>query len=101
MPKEKIVINYKGKPLELFLAGELAYQLGRTTQTIRRWEIAGILPKAIFKDVRGRRLYTREQIDTIVRIAEETKIAQGYPIANTSFSKKVYKALEELNKKYK
>ena len=41
MPKEKIVINYKGKPLELFLAGELAYQLGRTTQTIRRWEKIG------------------------------------------------------------
>ena len=51
-----------------------------------------------FKDSNGRRLYTEEQINLIVQIAEETKLGQGK--STSAFSNKVHKALKELNKKY-
>lgn len=89
-----------GVVVTLYSINTLAEELGRTSQTIRKWEVAGILPKAIFKDRNGRRMYSQEQIDTIVRVAEECNIRQGYSVSNTSFPSKVHNALEELNKKY-
>ena len=93
-------ISINGERIELFYLSKLAYALGRTSQTIRKWEISNVLPKTIFKDKMGRRMYTQEQIDLIVRIAEETQIKQGLSIANTSFSAKVHRELNKLNKKY-
>ena len=96
---KKVVVN--GMQVELFYINRLAEALGRTTQTVRKWEIAGVIPKSIFKDKNtGRRMYTQGQIDTIVKCAEDCGIAQGLSIANTSFSSKVYKALREHNKMY-
>ena len=89
-----------GVVVELYPISVLAEELGRTSQTIRKWEVAGILPNSIFKDKNGRRMYSKEQIETIVRVAEECNIRQGYSVSNTSFPSKVYEALEELNKKY-
>jgi len=95
---KKIKIN--DKEYELFYISALAYALGRSEQTIRKWEIAGVIPNTLFKDKFGRRMYTQTQIDIIVSIAEECKIKQGLSIANTSFSTKVHKALAEHNKIY-
>lgn len=89
-----------GEKITLYPISRLAEELGRTSQTIRKWEIAGILPKAIFKDKNGRRMYSWEQIETIVQIAEECNIRQGYSVSNTSFPSKVHDALNTLNKKY-
>ncbi|MBO8161060.1 MAG: MerR family transcriptional regulator [Thermosipho sp. (in: Bacteria)] len=102
MPLDKVVKKaiINGEEVELYYINELAHALGRTSATIRKWEISGVLPDATFKDKVGRRMYTKEQIDTIVRIAEECRIRQGHSIANTGFSRKVHKALAELNKKY-
>lgn len=93
-------IMYKGEQLELFYIGTLAEMLGRTNQTVRKWEISGILPDSLFRDPAGRRMYTMEQIRAIVECAEQSNIRQGYSVANTNFSPRVYKALEEVNKKY-
>ena len=41
--KQTVVIN--GEELELFYVDRLACELGRTPQTIRKWEVSGILPK--------------------------------------------------------
>lgn len=89
-----------GQKIELFYIGTLASALGRSTNAIRKWEIAGVIPDPCFKDERGRRLYSQEQIDAIVRCAEKAKIKQGLSIANTSFSTWVHKELAVLRDKY-
>lgn len=96
--KQTIVIN--GEELELFYVDKLASELGRTPQTIRKWEVSGILPQPIFKDKNNRRLYSQEQIDAIVECAIKSKIRQGYSVADTNFSPRVFKALQEINNKY-
>ena len=83
--KQTVTIN--GEELELFYVDRLASELGRTPQTIRKWEVSGILPKPIFKDKNNRRLYSQEQIDAIVECAEKSNVRQGYSVANTNFSK--------------
>lgn len=97
---KKIIRLKNGEVVNLYYINTLAEELGRTSQTVRKWEIGGIIPKAIFKDKNGRRMYSEEQIKTIVEIAEQCNIRQGSGVANTSFPEKVYKALSELNKKY-
>ena len=96
--------NFKlpnGQVIELFYIGTLANALGGTTNTIRKWEIAGVIPDPCFQDANGRRLYSQEQIDAIVRCAEKAKIKQGLSIANTSFSQWCHKELDALKEKYK
>lgn len=93
------VIN--GEEVTLYPISRLAHELGRTTQTIRKWEIAGILPLPIFKDKNGRRLYSLEQIEVIVDCAIKSNVRQGYSVLNTNFSPRVHDALEKLNQKYK
>ena len=89
-----------GDKIELFYIGALASALGRSTNAIRKWEISGVIPDPCFKDELGRRLYSQEQIDAIVRCAERAKIKQGLSIANTSFSTWVHKELAILRDKY-
>ena len=89
-----------GQTIELFYIGALASALGRSTNAIRKWEIAGVIPDPCFKDEQGRRLYSQEQIDVIVQCAERAKIKQGLSIANTSFSTWVHKELAILRDKY-
>lgn len=93
---QTVVIN--GKEVKLYYIERLASELGRTPQTIRKWEVSGILPKPIFRDKLGRRLYSQEQIDTIVECAEKSYVRQGYSVANTNFSVRVFEALDKLNK---
>lgn len=89
-----------GETIELFYIGTLAGALGRTPPTVRKWEISGVLPDPLFRDVNGRRLYSQEQIDAIVKCAERAKIKQGMSIANTSFSVWCHKELEKIKLKY-
>lgn len=93
-----------GKKLTLYpisvLAKELSEALGdeRTTQTIRKWEVQGIIPPAIFRTGQ-KRLYAKEQIETICRIAKECNIRQGVSMSLTNFSVRVFEELKEVNKK--
>jgi hypothetical protein len=89
-----------GQTVELFYIGTLAYALGRSTNAIRKWEIAGVIPNTCFKDKFGRRMYSQEQIDAIVECAEKAQVKQGYSIANTSFKSWVHKKLDLINKNY-
>lgn len=90
-----------GEIVKMYYIGTLANALGRSTSSIRKWEIGGIIPDSCFRDAYGRRLYTMEQIMTIADCAEKCKIKQGASIANTSFSAKCHRALEALKEKYK
>ncbi len=98
LKKTSAIIN--GEELDLYYIETLANELGRTPQTIRKWEVSGILPNPIFRDKNNRRLYSQEQIDVIVECAIKSNVRQGYSVANTNFSPRVHKALEEVNKKY-
>lgn len=99
-PVKKTLKLPNGETLELFYIGALAEALGRDPNTIRRWEIAGVIPDPCFKDKFGKRLYSQEQIDAIVRCAERAKIKQGGSFSNTSFSKWCYRELDKLKVKY-
>ena len=89
-----------GVQVELFPIGELADYLGRTTQTVRKWELSGVLPNTLFINKRGYRLYTREQIMLIGKTAEETQLMTGRQYSKIKFSKLVKERLEKLNLKY-
>ncbi|MCZ0981884.1 hypothetical protein O1L60_31230 [Streptomyces diastatochromogenes] len=99
---------YKGGYREFFGIGELAKALRRDAVTMRKWESSGVIPRATFvisgKTANGnRRLYTREQIEAIVRIAEEEGLFDGDPrgirIADTRFTERVKEAFEQLRQK--
>jgi DNA-binding transcriptional MerR regulator len=70
----------EGKELEMFTIGELAKRLDRQRQTLRKWENNGIIPQAIYRSGANRRLYTKNQIDAIVKCVNEHQIKQGQPI---------------------
>lgn len=71
----------------------------RDVQTVRKWEVRGVIPRALFRSGH-KRLYSQEQIDTIVQVAVECKLRQGASIADTDFINAVWDAMEKLNAKY-
>lgn len=106
MSMEGKVYDVKGMKIRLFPISVLARELTktlkeeRTTQTIRKWEASGILPKHTFANGQ-KRLYSMEQIKTICKIAKEEKIRQGYAMSLTNFSTRVHEELFKINQKYK
>ncbi|MGW0626208.1 MerR family transcriptional regulator [Streptomyces sp. NPDC002758] len=87
-----------GVETEFFTVGDLAKALGRQPVTIRKWEREGVIPKSTYQspgkggDVRGRRrLYTRQQVEGMVRIAYEEGVLVSHqkPIKGTRFTERV------------
>lgn len=91
---------YKGQELTLYYMNALCEATGRKAQTLRKWELAGIIPKTPFRDNTNKRLYLQEHIDAVVECIESCKLVQGKNIADTNFKKKVYKRFTEINQKY-
>lgn len=89
-----------GETLKLYSIGVLADAIGRKTDTIRKWEVAGFIPDSCFRDSRGWRLYSEEQINIVVKMAEKYHITQGKAIGRTSFPKKCFEGFEALREKY-
>ena len=94
-----------GKEVTLYPIGKLVEELKkagytRYAQTIRKWEDTGVTPPALFR-VKGKRLYSMEQIQVFVRIAKECDIRQGLSISDTDFPARIWEELEEVNKQYK
>lgn len=101
MPPVKISHTLpSGKVIDLYYVGSLASALGRTSLTIRKWEISGVIPTTCFKDSLGRRLYSQEMINLIVDCAEKAQIKQGSSLSDTCFTKLCTEGLEKLRKKY-
>lgn len=92
----KRTVLVRGKPVdrEFFTIQSLAMALGRSQVTIRAWIDKRWLPDATYrskpsKGIRGdagRRLWTRAQIEAIVRIADEEGLL-GHNLANSELSK--------------
>lgn len=94
-----------GKQVRLFTIGELSQVLNRKPVTIRKWERTGQIPKATFvkpganQDPRGRRrLYSKAQVEALLRVATEEKILYNLnlQISRTRFRDKVFAAFREL-----
>lgn len=93
MPK---VLEINGKDYEMFTIGEVAGKLDRESQTLRKWEANGIIPRTKFQNKAGRRLYTKEQVEALTRIAEEEGISQGVDFKATKFSKRIHEAFTQI-----
>jgi len=74
-------------------AGELGALMGRTAQTIRLWERRGVTSKAMWRDIKGYRLYTLDQVYAFL----ENKHLLEMPtrdFENSLFARKIKDALE-------
>ena len=72
-----------GEKREFFYIGALAKALGYSVQSIRAWETQGLMPNTPYRSPRtrkpiaggrsnkGKRLWTREQIEGILRLAKQ------------------------------
>jgi hypothetical protein len=104
-PKPK-TYKVNGKETQFFGVGNLAKALGRQPVTIRSWEREGVIPKATFQfpseDPRGRRrLYTREQVEGMTKIASEEGLMDGSKahINKTQFKPRVVQLFVQLQEK--
>lgn len=93
-----------GVETEFFTTGQMARALGREPVTIRKWERTGLIPMATFQlegkdgDSRGRRrLYTRAQVEGIVKIASEEGLFthRRKPLAQTQFKERVLELFQQ------
>lgn len=92
----------------LYTIGALAEALGKSTVTIRRWIRAGVLPETKLKTapIEGtpgnsrRRLWTRDQVESVLRIGTETNMVgrrQPSPLSERLFRESVKALWTERN----
>lgn len=97
------VVN--GVEYEFFSIGDLAAALDRRPGTIRLWERQGFIPEGLRSpsthEGKRQRIYTRPQIEGIVRIAaEEGILGEARPrIDKTAFKERVLDLFLELARK--
>lgn len=119
-PKEQTeaVTDWADKPLtykvagvdrEFFTIGHLAKALGYSVQSIRAWENSRLLPKSRYRTpsprkaeqpghlVKGRRLWTREQIEGILRIASEEGVILNKKPPTARFAQRVAQLFDSLS----
>jgi hypothetical protein len=97
-----------GKEVEFFSVGQLGMALGnRSSNTLRAWEKNGILPKSPYvkpsSDPRGRRrMYTRDMVEGLVRIAREEGVLwphKGVRLSETKFQERAHLLFKMLLRK--
>lgn len=97
-----------GEEAEFYTISNLAEALGRSVVTIRSWENRGLLPRTPYRSPRprgdmlpgtprrGKRLWTREQIIGILRIASEEKVILNGKPPNERFAQRVLALYQSL-----
>jgi len=58
---------------EIYSLGQAAYQVGVSTQTLRKWERIGVLPRADHYSPGGHRQYTKDQVFLIKAVYKKYK----------------------------
>lgn len=91
---ERKVYLIGGIERDMYTSGDLADSLDRQRQTIRKWESMGIIPKTPFRSKTNRRLYTLEQIQSIVSAVEKYDLKQGVKPPQ-EFIKEVHEKFKE------
>lgn len=103
-------LKYKvaGEDREFFTIGHLAKALGYSVQSIRAWENSRLLPRSRYRTpsprkadqpghlVKGRRLWTREQIEGILRIASEEGVILNKKPPTPQFARRVAALFDSL-----
>lgn len=102
---------FQGQGREFFTISHLAAALGKSAVTIRSWENKGVMPVTPYrsprprgntlpgKQVKGKRLWTREQINGILEIARsEGVILNGKP-PTERFAQRVLNLYQQLLEK--
>jgi hypothetical protein len=99
-----------GEKREFFVIGHLAKALGYSVQSIRLWEDKGLLPRSPYRSPRtrkpvaggrsnkGKRLWTRDQIEGILRIAKAHKVILNKVPPTPAFSQEVLAFFQSLLK---
>jgi len=79
-----------GERLMMYTIGEICKALGKSSVTVRMWESNGWIPKSSFrtpppntpqipgKASKGRRLYTQQQLDTLIDAVAQYNIAEPH-----------------------
>ena len=82
------IFRIKGEDVELFTVGELAKAINRRPVTVREWERRGWIPKSNYrtpaprreqipgKPTKGRRLYTRDQVEFLAQAVASFSLEQ-------------------------
>jgi hypothetical protein len=96
-----VFIDVDGKPVEFFKIGALAAALHRKPVTMRKWIETGVIPKERYRSSGvgkqgSRRLWTRLQIEGIVRIAREEGLFSGRSVGSTEFTVRVQELFRHL-----
>lgn len=72
------IYSFNGVDYEFFSIGDLAMALGKSAVTIRAWESQGYIPTSLRgpseHPSKRHRIYTRPQVEGLVRIAEQEGI---------------------------
>lgn len=94
--------DFKGQKIRLYPISRLCAELSnigyyRSEQTIRKWEKFRVTPKAMFR-CGEKRLYSQEQIDAYCEVIKNCNIKQGFSLAESDFSEKIWAKLTEVNK---
>jgi len=84
-----------GKTTTLYNIGVIAEAIGRSSQTVRKWEVAGTIPPTPFKQ-NGKRLYSKEHINALVKCVEKYKVTMGQQIP-VSFRRAIYAEFQRIN----
>ena len=97
-----------GERREFFLIASVAKALDYSVQSIRAWEAQGLLPNSPYRSPRtrkpvaggrstkGRRLWTREQIEGILRLAKKHKVILNRQPPTPAFAADVAKLFNQL-----
>ena len=97
-----------GESREFFRISDLAQALNYSVQSIRAWEQAGLLPRTPFrsprtrrpvaggKSTKGKRLWTREQIEAILRLAKKHKVILNRKPPTRDFARDVAQEFQDL-----
>jgi hypothetical protein len=96
----------KGEKQEFFLISHLAKALDYSVQSIRAWEAAGLLPRTPYRSpktrrptatgTKGRRLWTREQVEGIIRIAKRHGVIFNKKPPTSVFAREVAHLFQQL-----
>jgi hypothetical protein len=100
-----------GEKREFFIIGHLAKALDYSVQSIRAWEDKGLLPRSPYRSPRtrkpvaggrsdkGKRLWTREQVEGILALARKHKVILNKKPPTPAFAKEVAKMFHDLTSK--
>jgi hypothetical protein len=103
-----ITFKVKGKDREFYTISALALALGRAPVTLRSWEDKGLLPSSRYRAPKprretvpgvapkGKRLWTREQIEGILVIAKQEKVILNGKAPSPRFAQRVSQYFNQL-----